>query len=290
MAELDRDTPSSTFARVLKGLLRPLVKAMIAHGLTLPAVYRMLKQLYVEVAETEFGLEGRKPTDSRIHVLTGVHRKDIRAIREAGYEDASVLRTRVAAISGVVGQWLGDPATTDAQGNPLPLPRTAESGPSFETLAASVSRDARPRTLLDELLRQGLVSVDLATDTVTLDARAVVGPSELNQKVHFFVQNVGDHITAATENLIAEDTPPFLERAVFYNYLRPESVDTLEESARSLGNDVLTRLNRDALALQRADEDDGAARERFRFGVFFYRASEGEQPTVRDGEGGDNGA
>ncbi|MEO0820461.1 MAG: DUF6502 family protein [Pseudomonadota bacterium] len=284
------DEPTSKpeiFARVLKGVLRPLVKALIAHGVTVPAVYRLLKELYVEVAETEFPLDDRRPTDSRIHLLTGVHRKDIRSIREAGYEDASASRLRMAAITNLVGRWLGDPETTDAQGAPLPLPRQSDSGPSFEALAASVSRDTRPRTLLDALIQQGLVRFDSATGMVRLDPEAVVGPAELGQKVHFFGQNVGDHIAAATDNLLAEaEKAPFLERAVFYNRLTPGSVDAIEASARALGTEALGTLNRIAFAHQQADEALPEASQRFRFGVFFFRVDEGPSDVADEGNAG----
>mgnify|MGYP006282849129 CR=1 FL=1 len=39
------------FSHMLRGVLRPLVKAMIAKGVTAPAVYRLLKEVFVEVAK-----------------------------------------------------------------------------------------------------------------------------------------------------------------------------------------------------------------------------------------------
>ncbi|MEO1721604.1 MAG: DUF6502 family protein [Pseudomonadota bacterium] len=282
-------TRQEVFAKVLKGLLRPLVKALIAHGVTVPAVYRILKEVYVEVAETEFSLDEKRITDSRIHLLTGVHRKDIRTIREAGYDDQSSARLRMAAITNLVGRWLADPETTDDRGQPLPLPRQSDSGPSFEALALTASRDTRPRTLLDALVEQKLVRVE-DDGTVHLVAEALVGPAELGQKVHFFGQNVGDHIAAATDNLLAEgERPPFMERAVFYNHLTASSVDAIETSARALGAEALSTLNRLAFAQQQLDADDDTATERFRFGVFFYREDEGEraEPPERRPDAGD---
>ena len=70
--------------RACKRILRPLIKAMIAHGITLPAVLSVLKQVYVEVAVDSFRLDGKPITDSRVSMLTGVHRKDVRTVRERG--------------------------------------------------------------------------------------------------------------------------------------------------------------------------------------------------------------
>ncbi|MEL6204443.1 MAG: DUF6502 family protein, partial [Pseudomonadota bacterium] len=69
--------------RVLRGLVRPLVRTLISRGVTAPAFYRLLKQVYVEVAHEEFRIDDAPPTDSRITLLTGVHRRDVRAILEA---------------------------------------------------------------------------------------------------------------------------------------------------------------------------------------------------------------
>ncbi|MGF1445330.1 MAG: DUF6502 family protein [Pikeienuella sp.] len=274
--------PANPFIRVLRGLLRPLVKAMISQGVTVPAVYRLLKEVYVEVAEQDFALDGKRPTDSRISVLTGVHRKDVRVIREAGPQETGTSRRRVAAIASVIGRWLADPQMLDATGQPRPLPRQAQpdTGVSFDALVGAVSKDVRPRTVLDELLRQRLVSLDEAEDLVRLNPEAVLGPGDSEQKVIFFAQNVGDHIAAATENLLAADQgAPFMERAVFYNRLKAASVDAIEGEARDFAARALAQVNRSAFLRQAADLDTEDATERFRFGVYFYRTPEAPTPT-----------
>ena len=102
--------------RACKRILRPLIKAMIAHGITLPAVLSVLKQVYVEVAVDSFGLDGKPITDSRVSMLTGVHRKDVRTVRERGVPATAPPGLSVGAT--VVGRWLGDPRFVDAAGKP----------------------------------------------------------------------------------------------------------------------------------------------------------------------------
>ncbi|MEL6217142.1 MAG: DUF6502 family protein [Pseudomonadota bacterium] len=293
MTSHDPSPPGSPFLRVLRGLLRPLVKAMIAQGVTAPAVYRLLKEVYVEVADSAFRLDDKRPTDSRISLLTGVHRKDVRTIREAASEARPAGSARVTALASVIGRWLASPETVDAEGNPLPLPRQAAEGPSFDALVESVSKDVRPRTVLDELLRQDLVRVDPGTEVVHLSEEAFLGPGDGEQQVVFFAQNVGDHIAAATENLLAKDDTgpaPFLERAVFYNRLRTTSIDRLEAEARNQAGEGLAALNRMAFTFQQEDMDAPDATERFRYGVYFYRAPETEvpEPGVSGEDGGDD--
>jgi len=280
MTEPDQTSQTTLFSSILKRLLRPLVRALISSGVTAPAFYQIVKSVYVEVAEKDFEIEGKRQTDSRLSILTGVHRRDVRAYRTASAQTDTAVQRKISAVASVAGAWVGGTATTDAEGTPLPLPRTGQSGPSFESLVQSISRDVRPRTILEELLRQRLVAED-ADGMLVLRTDAFVGPADTAQKVHFFGDNVGDHIAAAVENLLS-DTPPFMERAVFYNKLTPASVDRIEAEGRERAMALLKDVNRLAAARQSADEGDPAATERFRLGVFFYRADQPETTAHDD--------
>ena len=284
MSEGAADMSNSVFARVLRGLLRPLVRAMIAQGITAPALYRILKRIYVEVAEEDFRLDGERQTDSRISMLTGVHRRDVRAFRDGDASEEAAAQEKVTTIASVLGRWLANPEARGVDGNPRPLPRSGDDELSFESLVRSVSKDIRPRTVLDELDRQGLVEV--SDGMVHLKTDAFLGPADPDQKVYFFAENVGDHIAAAVENLLA-DEPAFMERAVFYNRLTSASIDEIEAEARKLGGDALLALNEKAHARQTEDLDAPEGTHRFRFGVFFYRENEAQKPD-EDGAGDDD--
>jgi hypothetical protein len=258
---------SNAFEKVLRGLLRPLVKALIAQGIAAPSFYRIIKKTYVDVADE---MLGDASTDSRISVITGVHRRDVKAMRGQDAEAALDLKKRVSTLTSVIGRWLADPDTTHENGAPVALKRSGNA-PSFETLVQSVSRDIRARTVLDELTRQGIATFD--GEIVQLQLDALVGPADHDQKVHFFSQNVGDHLSAAVENLLS-DTPRFMERAVYYNNLTASSVEDIEAQSRALGNDMLLAVNKKASTLQERDEGAADATRRFRLGVFFYEEDE----------------
>ncbi|MEM7269577.1 MAG: DUF6502 family protein [Pseudomonadota bacterium] len=249
------------FPRALAGLLRPLVRALIAQGVTAPAFYRLIKQLYVEVAEEEFAHGADRQTDSRISMLTGVHRRDVKTYRDPDLTAARAAEEKVTTIATLLARWTA--INIDANGAPKALTRA-----EFEDLARAVNQDIRPRTMLDELERQNLARWE--GDRLHLIRDAFLGPADLEQKVYFFAENVGDHLAAAVENLLS-DKPPFMERAVFYNRLRPASVDEIEAKAREAGAALLVELNKDALERQTEDAPEPEATERFRFGVFFYR-------------------
>lgn len=265
MSEQDRTL------HALRWLMRPIVRLLIARGVQLPAVTAALKQIYVDVATTDFKIDDKPPTDSRVSVLTGVHRRDVRSIRKDGAP--SSVRPAMSLSATVIGRWLGDPAYANDDGEPKALHRLADEGsPSFEELFQGISKDVHPRTVLDDLIVQKLVDWDEDRSLVRLRSNAFVPAAGGEDLMRFFEMNLHDHLAAAVANLLDDETEDrFLERAVYYNHLSSASVDAIEGDARKLGEKALNELNSKALRMQNADRDEGDATERFRFGVFFYR-------------------
>ena len=74
--------PAKLVLTALKRILRPLVKLLLSHQITYADCARILKECYVEVAEKEFVLEGKPQTDSRLSLLTGIHRKEVKNLRK----------------------------------------------------------------------------------------------------------------------------------------------------------------------------------------------------------------
>src|SRR5262245_40374757 len=70
-----------TLVRALRSLLRPLVRLLLAPRLPFTYVAELLKGAYVEVATRELTLDDRPQTDSRVSLLTGVHRREVKRLR-----------------------------------------------------------------------------------------------------------------------------------------------------------------------------------------------------------------
>ena len=123
-------------------------------------------------------------------------------------------------------------------GQPLPLPRTADPAqPSFERLVASVTRDVRPRAVLDEWLDRKLVVIDDQDRAVLVEA-AYVPRSGDDQQLYYLGRNLHDHIAAAVANVEAP-SPPFLERAVHYDGLTKELAEQLQRRSREVAMQAL---------------------------------------------------
>ena len=58
-------------------LMQPLVRILVRHGVSYNEFNEVLKSVFVEVAERDFGIPGRKPSQSRVAILTGLTRKEV---------------------------------------------------------------------------------------------------------------------------------------------------------------------------------------------------------------------
>lgn len=253
-------------------LLRPLVRFMIANGITYPTLSELLKRVYLRVARDEFSLGTKRLTDSRVSLITGLHRKDVKRLREEP-DEAMHSPRMVTWGSRLISLWLALPEYCAASGEPRPLPRLSSQGKehSFESLAARVTRDIGARGILDELVRNRIARVD-ADDLVHLEVKAFVPREDSHKRLHYFAANLHDHCTVAVHNMQPQ-SPPMLERSVDAAELSDEAMLALEKLAEQRGMDALIAVNEAAQALAhpaKAAKSPGGG-GRIRFGIYFLR-------------------
>lgn len=265
--------PPLSLVMALRRLLRPLVRLLLSFSVQYPYLANLLKLTYVEVATREFPLEDRPQSDSRISLLTGIHRQDVKRLRGEMTNDAPPPPV-ISLGAQLVSRWLGDTVYHDSKGRPKPLPRLAAKGgdASFERLVQSVNKDIRPRVVLDEWLRLGVAELD-HQDRVVLRTEGFIPAHGMEEKLFYFGKVAHDHLAASEHNLTGGQ-PPMLDRCVYFDHLSEQSADHLSEYARSLAGDAMQALNRKALELQQADAESPEATTRINFGLYFYRADE----------------
>ena len=260
-------------AQAIARLLKPMARLMIDHGLQLPTMVELLKKALVEEAQDAYGLADKGSSDTRIALLTGVHRKDVKRLR--GISDTlAPVSPMVPLAASVVARWISEPRYLNADQSTRPLARTPGRGsagePDFTMLVAEVSRDVGARAVLDELERLGVV--ELGDDGyVVLKSSAFVPQEGLSESFHFLSTNVSDHLATAVHNLAPDRRGPLqLEQSAFSQDLSSAQVDQLQQQARRLWAGVLQQfLQTAAVAEQRSQTDDGP-KHRVRFGVYFH--------------------
>lgn len=260
----------SLLLQALRRLMRPMVRLFIRKNIPLQIFVDLMKEMYVNTAEESLNDAGIKATDSQISLMTGVHRRDVRNYRNNAPDTGREIQN-VSIAAEMVATWLGNTQFMGAEGQPCPLPYTNAANPefSFSALAEQVSKDVRPRAILDEMLRQNTVRHDEITDNVWLNTEAFIPQEGWAEKLYYLGRNGEDHLEAAVTNVLSPK-PPFLDRAVFYGGLTEESVDALQKLSREQGMRALRTVNRRAHELFEQDKGKPGAGHRITFGAYFF--------------------
>ncbi|MFN4121507.1 DUF6502 family protein [Acidovorax sp.] len=262
-------------------VLRPLARLLLRNGVAYPAFAAAMKKVFLDAAHAELQDSGKKPTDSAVSLMSGVHRRDVRNLgRLAEPADTQVEgETPLNMASQVVARWLSQADCLDDEGQPRPLPRTSE-GPHFDALVASISSDVRPRAVLDELLRLGMAEEDPDSGQVRLLATGFVPRQGFAEMAQLLQDNVHDHLAAAALNL--EGGHNYLEQSVFVDQLSDESTRRLHVVAARAWRQAFKTVMTEAQARYDHDQQHTAPEDRIhraRFGSYFYAADNDEHPS-----------
>lgn len=263
-------------------LLAPVARWLLRSGVSYGAFAGMLKTVFVDAARAELERGGTAPTYSALSVLSGVHRKDVRAIAEAPRDPAALPPRGVPLASQVYTRWLTARRYRDRDGQPRALPRSG-AGVTFEALAREVSVDVHPRTVMDELLRLGLVTLE--GDLLIPVSLSFLPSRRLDELTALFAANAADHMAAAVNNLTT-DAPRYLEQSVFADGLAAASVDDLHELARQAWQEAFETMVKEARKRVAADDREPPLEQyRMRFGVYFYGEPQAAAPAETTGSG-----
>ena len=137
-------------------VLRPIVKMLLRYGIGYNEFAETLKLAYVDVGSSDFGIRGRPTNISRVAVMTGLTRKEVRRLRsriENG-DDAPTVRT--TPITEVLTRWHSEIEFLDNHGKPSVL-SYSEGENSFSELVKRFGGDVPPGAMRTEMKRMGLL-------------------------------------------------------------------------------------------------------------------------------------
>lgn len=138
-------------------LLRPVATLLLKCGMTWKEFSDLSKSVFVEMATSEFGIKGRPTNVSRVSILTGISRKEVKRQRDMLAKHESTVTKKTTDATRVLSGWHQDPDYLDSNGQPLEL---VESGPapSFDTLFAEYGGDIPKVAMLKELIKTKAVA------------------------------------------------------------------------------------------------------------------------------------
>lgn len=258
----------------LEALLVPLARLCVAHGLAHAPVEELLKRAFVRAARDArqaAGASGARDV-SQVATATGLSRREVARLSGAL---PPLPAQRPSPAGRLYAHWMTHPDCAGPDGQPRPLPRSGPA-PSFENLAQAITRHVHPRSLLDEMLRLGLVRLSDDGQTVHFEPDRVSPTQDDAQMFGFLGANVGDHLAAATANVIHRDRRHF-EQAIYADELSEPSAAAIGDLARAQWARLRAELIPELERLIAADQAAGRpGTHRARLGVFTYHEPEPE--------------
>jgi len=241
------------------------------------------KRVYVDVALKDFSLPGKKPTTSRVAVLSGLTRKEVHRLLAEPVVDGVEGFERYNRATRVLTGWGRDAEFSDRRGRPRPLELDGEA--SFAVLVKRYSGDMPARAVLDELVRVG--AVERREDgRLQLVTHGYVPQHSATDKLGILGRDVADLIETIDHNLQHGASDPRFQRKVMYAAIPAAALPAFRKLSSVQAQALLEKLDR-WLAEHDAAQEEGAAPDiepgLARVGLGIYYFEERLEPSVDEG-------
>lgn len=260
-------------------VLRSLARVLMRYGVSVQAFIDLAKRAYIGAAQCDFTLPNRRMTGARLALVTGLTRKDVQRLTSAQVPSDERALARVNRAVRVIAGWRRDAMFHGEDGVPARLPIDG-AAPSFSDLVRRYSGDIPVRAVLDELQRNGSVTVH--GNEVRLADRGLPSTDE-SGKLALLGSDVSDLVDTIAHNLQAGPGRRRFQRKVMYDNLSREAVAEFRRISAERSQQVLEEFDR---WLARHDRDitgstAGSGRVRAGVGMYFF-----EEETATTGAGG----
>ena len=258
-------------------LLYPLVRILLRYGIPFGTFMNIAKWVYVDIAAKEFTLEHKKQSDSRISVITGLTRKEVKNMRELNALEELSAVERYNRAARVISGWVRDRSFQDGWGEPALLLAEGE-GATFSELVKKYSGDVPVKAILDELLRVQAVE-QLADKRLRLLQRAYIPCVGEADKLSILGTDVALLIATIEHNLHCEPSQALFQRKVAYDNLPAEAIPELKHLTAQQAQFLLESLDS---WLAKHDRDttpsvNGTGRKHAGIGIYFFEEDVEEQ-------------
>lgn len=141
-------------------VLRPIARSLLRIGVGYREFSEIAKTAFVETASEDYGLRGRPTNISRVAVMTGLTRKEVRRIRIKKEAEQETVVMKTTPVSQVLHRWYTDDEFLDDSGSPMKLEFDGD-GKTFSTLVKKYAGDVPPGAMRTELMRIDAIKVDV---------------------------------------------------------------------------------------------------------------------------------
>jgi hypothetical protein len=262
-------------------VLRPVAKILLRYGIGFREFGEVAKTAFVDVATSDYGIRGRPTNISRVAVMTGLTRKEVRRIRDQRESGRNTIAIKTTPLTTVLHRWHSEEDYLDEEGRPATLPFAGDDS-SFSSLVRRFGGDIPPGAMRTELKRVGALVED-ENGNVRAIRRAIHPKTDHDNLCASLAHSAYPLLSTIAHNTNPDlSEPSWAQLTAFTADIRESdiprirriSVDRLTEVAESF-DDVFMAYEK----MSDSDEDDGPRRP-IAVSVFYFEEREDELATV----------
>jgi hypothetical protein len=129
---------------------------LLRSGVSWAEFSELSKEVFVEIARSDYGIQGRPTNTARVAMMTGLSRREVSRVRDVLLGQEPQQLSSASHIAQILTGWHVDPEFCDSNGAPLPLERTGD-GPSLDRLFKRYAGDMPHSALRKELINLDLI-------------------------------------------------------------------------------------------------------------------------------------
>jgi len=251
--------------------MRPVAKILLRFGIGYREFAEITKTAFVDVATTQYGLRGRPTNISRVAVMTGLTRKEVRRIRgKIDSGDQSVV-VRATPLSEILHRWHADAEFHDSAGRPAVLPFDGTNG-SFSNLVKRFGGDIPPGAMRTELKRVGAVR-EISNGELEVVSRTVHPKGAHEKLVTALVHAVYPLVSTVAHNVNPDlEGDGWAQMSTYSQTIRKSDVPRLRRISFDRLSEVAESIDDLFMAYETLHENDKSANDQntVAVGVFYF--------------------
>ena len=224
---------------VVLQILIPLAKVMMRFGVSHQMFMEWSKIAFIEAARQSDSIKNKKQPNTAISIITGLHRKDVQRLMalESNYIEDSTMNQSNRLLRVAQG-WMRD---TDFSISGKPRILSYEGEKSFSELNKRYSGDMKPKAMLDELEKNGMVSID-ENKNIKLISMQFIPKGDIG-KMEILGFDAAALIQTIDRNLDLDMPESLFQKKVYYDNLPKEILPEFKNLVNQKSMTLLIELD-----------------------------------------------
>jgi hypothetical protein len=259
-------------------VLRPIAKILLRCGIGFREFSEVARAAFVDVASSDYGLRGRPTNISRVAVMTGLTRKEVRRLRDKIQDGERSVVVKTTPLCEVLHRWHSEDEFLSDTGEPKALPFSGESG-TFSSLVKRYGGDIPPGAMRTELKRVSAIEED---DEGTLRVtRRYVHPVGIEEKlVQLLIHSAYPLMSNIAHNVDAENnSETWPQYTAFTESVRKTDLSRIRRISADRLSDIAESFDDLFIAYEALHDNDQVDSDKgmLAIGVFYYEDRNGSK-------------